>query len=143
MKRGRLTEDAARPTGTCRGFEDDMGSDRLDAVLEPLAQFLLLIILLLVVAAVSTYILTKAAARRRERRHRALSASKRLKETGIDLLARAEEDDRAPENRRKRRSGSGRRSQPPREHQAIDILRKAEYQSDENSSQSDASEPRQ
>jgi hypothetical protein len=98
----------------------DMGADRLDAQLEPLAQFLLLLILLVVVAAVSTYIIIKASARRDERRHRRLSASKRLKETGINLLPRSGEDEPAPQHSRRRRSGRS------SSNLSIDILKRAE-----------------
>jgi|GEM_PF-4520591 len=98
-----------------------MGADRLDAQLEPLAQFLLLLILLVVVAAVSTYIIIKAAARRNERRHRKLSASKRLKETGINLLPRTDEDSPAPQHSRR---SSGRRSSRSSNSHGIDILKR-------------------
>jgi hypothetical protein len=97
-----------------------MGADRLDAQLEPLAQFLLLIILLVVVAAVSTYIIIKASARRNERRHRKLSASKRLKETGINLLPRSDEDPPAPQHSRRRRSSRS------SSNLSIDILKRPE-----------------
>jgi hypothetical protein len=65
-----------------------LGAERLDAVLEPLAEILLLLMLLIAVATLTSIILSKLAARRRERRHNQMSASKRLEQTGIDLFGR-------------------------------------------------------
>jgi hypothetical protein len=98
-----------------------MGADRLDAQLEPLAQLLLLLILLLVVAAVFTYVLIRAAARRREAKHRKLSASRRMKDTGINLIPGADAGGEAPHQDRGRSRKSRRSS---RERSGIDILRR-------------------
>jgi hypothetical protein len=81
-----------------------MGADRLDAQLEPLAQFILILIVLLVVAAATTYILTKAVHRRRDRLHGKLSGSRRTKHSKIDLLTKS--DTPAASSARKRRSRS-------------------------------------
>ena len=82
-----------------------MGGDNLDAKLEPLAEFLLIVIVMLIVAAVSSYVLMKAAQRRREQAHSKLSASRRGKESGIDLFGQRSGAEDAPQRQR----SSGRR----------------------------------
>lgn len=86
-----------------------MGADRLDVLLEPLAEILLLLLLLVAVAALTSILLTKLAARRRERRHAQISASKRLEETGIDLFGRdrSESNDEGPKPKTRKASGGG------------------------------------
>lgn len=83
-----------------------MGGDRLDAQLEPIAEFLLIIIVLLVVASVTAYILSKVVQRRRERAHGKLSGSRRTKHSKIDLFAKPEEKSGGVDRKGSRRSGS-------------------------------------
>ena len=86
-----------------------MGGDRLDAQLEPLAQFLLILITLLVVASITAYILSKLVQRRKQSAHNKLSNSRRTKESGINLLKEGSDLGREPE-----RQSSGRRSKGSR-----------------------------
>ena len=97
-----------------------VGADRLDAQIEPIAQFLLLIILLTVVAAIVFFITNQVAKRRRERLHGRLSASRRTKHSKIDLFSGADEMNRASAARPRRRRSSG------STHLSIDILKKPE-----------------
>lgn len=86
-----------------------MGGDRLDARLEPIAEFLLIFILLLVVAAVTSFVLTRAVQRRRERAHNKLSGSRRTQHSKIDLFAKADasgEGATGHRHKHRRRSGS-------------------------------------
>jgi hypothetical protein len=84
-----------------------LGAERLDAVLEPIAEVLLLLMLLIAVATLTSIILSKLAARRRERLHNQLSASKRLEQTGIDLFGRDRaESDEEPSKPTTRRATS-------------------------------------
>ncbi len=86
-----------------------MGGDRLDARLEPIAEFLLIFILLLVVAAVTSFVLTRAVQRRRERAHNKLSGSRRTQHSKIDLFAKADasgEGATAHRHKHRRRSAS-------------------------------------
>ena len=80
-----------------------MGGDSLDAQLEPIAQFLLVVIALIIVASLTSYILFKVVQRRKDKAHNKLSASRRDKDSGINLFE-------APQRTRRRSSGSKSRS---------------------------------
>ncbi len=86
-----------------------MGADNLDARLAPLAEFLLVVILMAMAAALASYVIVKVVNRRKEQAHNKLSASRRGKDTGINLLGADDEDapeERGPSQRRKPRQRS-------------------------------------
>ncbi len=76
-----------------------MGGDNLDARLEPVAELLLIVIVMIMVAAVASYVLMKIAQRRKEKAHNKLSASRRAKDSAINLLAKGSEGEAVPVER--------------------------------------------
>ncbi len=89
-----------------------MGGDTLDARLAPFAELLLILIVMIMVAAAASYVLMKIAQRRKEKAHNKLSASRRTKDSAIDLLAKGSENEAFPverghTERRKPRNKSG------------------------------------
>ena len=74
-----------------------MEGDNLDARLEPFAEFLLAIIIIMMAAAVSSFVLMKVAQRRKEKAHNKLSASRRGKDSAINLLARETTNEAVPD----------------------------------------------
>ncbi len=105
-----------------------MGGDRLDAQLEPIAEFLLIFIVLLVVAAVTSFLLSKAVQRRKQRAHNKLSGSRRTHHSKIDLFAKVDaggEGASGGRHKHRRRSGSS-------GGKAIDILKRSDEQTEMN-----------
>ncbi len=100
-----------------------MGGDRLDAQLEPIAEFLLIFITLLVVAAVTSFLLSKAVQRRKQRAHNKLSGSRRTHHSKIDLFAKVDAagEGAASGGRHKHRRRSGSSG-----GKAIDILKRSD-----------------
>ncbi len=76
-----------------------MGGDNLDTRLAPFAEFVLAIIVMMMVAAVASYVLMKIAQRRKEKAHNKLSASRRSKDSAINLLAKASDEEGIPTER--------------------------------------------
>ena len=86
-----------------------MGADNLDARLAPVADFLLVVLVMMMAAALASYVIVKVINRRKEQAHNKLSASRRGKDTGINLLGADDEDapeERGPSRRRKPRQRS-------------------------------------
>ena len=89
-----------------------MGGDNLDARLAPIAEILLILIVMIMAAGAASYVLMKIAQRRKEKAHNKLSASRRTKDSAINLLTQGDEDDALPvergrTERRKPRKRSG------------------------------------
>lgn len=87
-----------------------MGSEKLDAALQPIAEALLLLLILIAVAAISFLIINKVALKRKEKAHNKLSASKRKAHTWVDLsggsAAEGRDKSRSTRPRESRRSSS-------------------------------------
>lgn len=93
-----------------------MGGDNLDAQLGPVAEFVLAMIVMVMVAAVASYLLMKIAQRRKEKAHNKLSASRRGKDSAINLLAKGSDNEGVPVER------GGRERRKPRKRSDFDLV---------------------